>query len=105
MTSKYDILRRIFRGRPVVPSWHARRIDEAEAKRFRGKPTRYMAKYALYLEEWRARDRTAYNLARSDLERQVAEATGDEKMARARSAEVERIVARLTGEGDGSILR
>ena len=93
-----DILRRIFRGRSVAPSWTARKVDEAEAGRFRGKPTRYMAKYALYLEEWREKDRTAYNLARSDLERQVAEATGDEKMARARTREVDNIVARLTRE-------
>jgi len=103
--STYDILRRVFRGRPVTPSWYGRKVDEAEANRFRGKPSRYMAKYVLHLEEWRERDRTAYTLARSDLERQVAEATGDEKMARERGREVDNLVARMTRERDGSILR
>ena len=74
-----------------------RRVDAEAMQRIGGLSHTRLMRYGLYLEDWRAKDRFAYTLARDKMEQALAEVEGDTKMHKARTQEIEQLEARLLG--------
>jgi len=82
---------KVFRDHDVQ---RERRVVD-EAYRFRGMSTRHLAKLIVRLEQAERTHQLGYTLARGRLEQELAEATGDAKMARARAEEAHTLVERM----------